>query len=171
MGVRTHLRVVHRHSRQSRAPTAERPHVQRPLQKPACTDPRLSRRQANRVTAPCLSDAALEAARAADMVLIPCRPSAADLTAIGASVELARTAAVPTHAILNAAPVRNPLTEQACEAIARYGINTVPVVIHQRIDHVHAYTAGLAATELAPRSKAARELDALFAWITQGALL
>ena len=41
---RTHLRVVHRHSRQSRAPTAERPHVRRPLQKPACTDPRLSRR-------------------------------------------------------------------------------------------------------------------------------
>ena len=122
-------------------------------------------------TAPQVSDAALEAARAADMVLIPCRPSAADLTAIGASVELARAAAVPTHAILNAAPVRNPLTEQAREAIARYGINTVPAVIHQRIDHVHAYTAGLAATELAPRSKAARELDALFAWITQGALL
>ena len=57
------------------------------------------------------------------------------------------------------------------EAIARYGINTVPAVIHQRIDHVHAYTAGLSAAELAPRSKAARELDALFAWITQGALL
>ena len=43
--------------------------------------------------------------------------------------------------------------------------------IHQRIDHVHAFTAGLAATELAPRGKAARELGALFAWITQGALL
>ena len=118
-----------------------------------------------------MREAAREAARAADMVLIPCRPSAADLTAIGASVELARAAAVPTHAILNAAPVRNPLTEQACEAIARYGINTVPAVIHQRIDHVHAFTAGLSATELAPRSKAAHELDALFAWITQGALL
>ena len=122
-------------------------------------------------TAPQVSEAALEAARAADMVLIPCRPSAADLTAIGASVELARAAAVPTHAILNAAPVRNPLTEQAREAIARYGINTVPAVIHQRIDHMHAYTAGLSATELAPRSKAARELEALFAWIIQGALL
>ena len=82
-----------------------------------------------------------------------------------------RAAAVPTHAILNAAPVRNPLTEQARDAIARYAVNTVPVVIHQRIDHVHAYTAGLSAAELAPRSKAARELEALFAWITQGALL
>ena len=76
--------------------------------------------------APHVSDAALEAARAAHMVLIPCRPSAADLTAIGASVELARQAGVPAHAVLNAAPVRNPLTEQAREAIARYGINTVP---------------------------------------------
>ena len=122
-------------------------------------------------TAPHVSDAALEAARAGDMVLIPCRPSAADLTAIGASVELARQAGVPAHAILNAAPVRNPLTEQAREAIARYGINTVPIVVHQRIDHVHAFTAGLSAAEIAPRSKAARELEALFAWITQGALL
>ena len=29
-----------------------------------------------------------------------------------------------------------------------------------RIDHVHAYTAGLSAAELAPRSKAARKLEA-----------
>ena len=121
-------------------------------------------------TAPQVSAAALEAARAADMVLIPCRPSAADLTAIGATVDLARQAGVPAHAILNAAPVRNPLNDQARDAIARYGVNTVPTVIHQRLDHVHAYTAGLAATEFAPRSKAARELDDLFTWITQGAL-
>ena len=122
-------------------------------------------------TAPHVSAAALEAARAAHLVLIPCRPSAADLTAIGASIALSRQAGVPTHAVLNAAPIRNPLTDQAREAIARYGIEAAPAVIHQRIDHVHAFTAGLSATELAPRSKAARELGALFTWITQGALL
>ena len=86
-------------------------------------------------------------------------------------IEVQRFSPRSSHAILNAAPVRNPLTEQAREAIARYGINTVPAVIHQRIDHVHAFTAGLAATELAPRGKAARELEALFTWIAQGALL
>ena len=122
-------------------------------------------------TAPHVSEAALEAARAADLVLIPCRPSAADLSAIGRTIEIAREAGVPAHAVLNAAPVRNPLTEQARNAIARYEINTVPVVIHQRIDHVHAYTAGLSAAELSPRSKAASELQALFDWLTQGALL
>ena len=122
-------------------------------------------------TAPHVSEAALEAARAADTVLIPCRASAADLTAIGRTIEIARAAAVPTHAVINAAPVRNALTDQARAAIARYGIHTVPIVVHQRIDHVHAYTAGLSAAELAPRGKAAGEVDALFRWLTQGALL
>lgn len=122
-------------------------------------------------TAPHIGDAALDAARAADLVLIPCRASAADLTAIGASVELTRQANVSTHAVINAAPVRSPLVAQAREAIAGYGIDTMPMVIHQRIDHVHAFTAGLTATEHAPRGKAARELNALFAWIVQRELL
>lgn len=42
-------------------------------------------------TAPHVTEAALTAANAADVVLIPCRPSAADLAAIDASIELART--------------------------------------------------------------------------------
>lgn len=74
------------------------------------------------------------------------------------------------HAVvITCAPPR--FTDQAREAIARYGIEAAPAVIHQRIDHVNAFTAGLSATELAPRGKAARELGALFTWITQGALL
>ena len=121
-------------------------------------------------TAPHAADTALQAARAADRVLIPCRASAADLSAIGATVDLARLAETPASAVLNAAPVRNPLTDQARAAIAQYGIETAPAVIHQRIDHVHAFTAGLTAGELAPRSKAAAELNALFKWLTQGEL-
>ena len=121
-------------------------------------------------TAPHVSDSARAAAWAADLVLIPCRSAAADLSAIGASIELAQGAGRTPSAVLNAAPVRNPLLAEAREAIVRYDINMVPIVIHQRIDHVHAFTAGLAATELAPRSKAAAELRALFAWLCNGAL-
>ena len=43
-------------------------------------------------TAPHAAEAALAAARAADFVLIPCRASETDLTAIGATVALARRA-------------------------------------------------------------------------------
>ena len=120
--------------------------------------------------APHAADAALAAARAADAVLIPCRASAADLAAISATINVARLANRPAHAVLNAVPVRNPLADQARAAIARYAIETSPVVMHQRIDHVHAWTNGLTAQESAPRSKAAGETEALFDWLRNGAL-
>ena len=123
-------------------------------------------------TAPHVSDAALEAARAAHMVLIPCRPSAADLTAIGASVELARQAGVPAHAVLNAAPVRKPAH--------RAGTRGDRSLWHQHGPHrrspthrprscVHRRTLGGRAG--ATWQSRARELEALFTWIAQGALL
>ena len=121
-------------------------------------------------TAPHAAVAALAAARAADLVLVPCRPAVADVTAIGTTIDIARAAQRTATVVLNAAPIRNPLTDQARTAILGYGIDCAPVVVHQRIDHVHAWTAGLSAQEHAPRSKAATELAALFAWLSHGAL-
>ena len=63
----------------------------------------------------------------------------------------------------------NPITDQALAAIAGYGVKTCPVVVHQRIEHVHAFTSGLSASESAPNGKAASEINELFEWI-QGAL-
>ena len=40
----------------------------------------------------------------------------------------------------------------------------VGTVIHQRIAHVHAFTAGQTVQEFKPRSKAAAELAALYRW-------
>lgn len=121
-------------------------------------------------TAPHAADAALQAARASDLVLIPCRSSAVDLSSIGASIDLTKIANCTAVAIINSAPVRNPLTEQTRTAIGGYGADCAPVVVHQRIDHVHAFTVGLTAEELAPRSKAASELGALFNWLRIGGL-
>ena len=59
-------------------------------------------------TAPHAADAALGAARAANAVLIPCRASAADLTAISATIDVARLAGRPAYAILNAVPGPEP---------------------------------------------------------------
>ena len=116
-------------------------------------------------TAPSVANSALLAARAADWVLIPCRPSVADLTAIGASVEIAREAARLSVAVINAAPVRSPLIGQAVAALRAYGLEVAPV-IHQRIAHVHAFTAGLAASETGYAGKAAgAEMAALFDWL------
>ena len=122
-------------------------------------------------TAPHAADAALAAARASDVVLIPCRASTADLVAIGASIDLTRIAGKPAAVVLNAAPVANPLTSQALAAIAGYGVTACPVVVHQRIEHVHAFTSGLAAIESAPSGKAAAEINKLFGWIRGAANL
>ena len=116
-------------------------------------------------TAPHAADAALGAARAADLVIIPCRPSTADLHAISASIDLSRLAGTRAAVLINAAPVRNPVVGQAQAAITGYQIEAVPVVVHQRIDHMHAFTAGLAASEFAPGGKAATEISELFKWI------
>ena len=112
-------------------------------------------------TAPHSTGAALKAAQAADLVLIPCRASVADLHAIGTSIEISRTARTAA-VVLNAAPVQGPLVSQAQAAIAGYEVDMVPVVLHQRIAHVHAFTNGLTAPELARSSKAGTELAALF---------
>ena len=116
-------------------------------------------------TAPHAADAALAASRCADLVLIPCRPSAPDLDAVGATIDIARIADRPAVALINAAPVRNPLVEQAREAFEGYSTECAPVTVHQRITHVHAWTQGRTAAEIAPRAKAAIEISELFNWI------
>ena len=116
-------------------------------------------------TAPHASDAALAAARAADLILIPCKPSVADLAAIGTSVDIARMAGKPTLSVINQATVGSTLIAEARDAIAGYGIACAPAVVHHRLDHVRAFTEGLTAQEYAPRGKAAFEIDELWNWI------
>ena len=116
-------------------------------------------------TAPHATDAALVAARASDFVLIPCRPATADLVAIGASIDLIRIVDKPGAVVINAAPVANPLTGQAIATISGYDVTACPVVVHQRIEHVHAFTSGLSASESVPSGKAAAEINELFEWI------
>ena len=116
-------------------------------------------------TAPHSAEAALAAARASELVLIPCRASTADLHAIAASVDLVRIAGARAAAVLNAAPVQGPLADEALTALAGYDLAAAPVVMHQRIAHVYAFTVGLTAAELEPAGKASAELDALYRFV------
>ena len=116
-------------------------------------------------TAPHASDAALAAARASDLILIPCKASVADLDAIGPSVDIARMAGNITVAVISQATVGSTLIAEARDAIAGYAIACSPVVVHNRLDHVRALTNGLTAQEYAPRGKAASEIGELWNWI------
>lgn len=117
-------------------------------------------------TAPHSSDAAIAAAEAADLILIPCRAGILDLRAIATTARIVKVTGKPAFVILNAAPIRAPrLIEDATAAVGQHGLKVSPVIIHQRSAYAHALTAGQSAEEYEPDGKAAEEIGALFAWV------
>lgn len=98
-------------------------------------------------TAPHTEIAALDAARASDMALVPCKPSLIDLQAIGSTIDVVQLARIPAHIVFNAVLPRGDLTAQARQAVGLYDVPCAPCEIGHRIGFVHAYNAGLTVQE------------------------
>ncbi|HQT65834.1 MAG: hypothetical protein B7Z71_00470 [Acidocella sp. 21-58-7] len=113
-------------------------------------------------TAPNADQAALTAARAADLIIIPCRPAIYDLAAMLASVDLAELAKKPHMAVINAAPVQGDSAEDARKNLTGQGVTVSDVVIHHRAAFANSAISGLTAQEYEPRGKGASEILALF---------
>ncbi len=116
-------------------------------------------------SAPNADSASLAAARAADLILIPCRPAAFDLNAIGTTLNLAMVANKPAYVVLNAVPPLGKVGEEARLALEEGGVMVAGPMLHHLVAFSHAVNDGRTAQELDPRSKAAMEIDALFAWV------
>ena len=116
-------------------------------------------------TAPHSERDALGAARAADLILIPCRPAILDLRAIGNTVDLARIAEKAAAVVLNTVPPRGNIADDASQAVQGYNVDIAPVHIGQRAAFQHALTGGLTAQEYEPGGKAADEVLQLYKWI------
>ena len=112
-------------------------------------------------TAPHAEGGALAAARAADLVVIPCRPAVFDLQALGAALDIARIAGTPTLAVLNAIPPRGTQAEQARAILVDSGIDVAGPMLTHRQAFVHALARGEAASEFDPKGKASAEILAL----------
>lgn len=113
-------------------------------------------------TAPSSEGAALTAARAADLVIIPCRPSNLDLDAVGDTVNIAKLANKPAMFVLNGCQAGSSLAEEAAEALTEYGLPILPVRIGQRVAFVKSLTKGLGVIEADPSSPAASEIRQLY---------
>ncbi|RYU60803.1 ParA family protein [Methylolobus aquaticus] len=118
-------------------------------------------------TAPHSESAALAAARAADLILIPCRPAILDLHAIGTTIDLARLAGTRAAVVLNAVPPRGSLADEAAEAVAGYQVPLAPVRVTQRAAFVHCLTVGKAIQEFEPRGRGTVEIGGLYRWICE----
>jgi chromosome partitioning protein len=116
-------------------------------------------------TSPNSESGSLAAARAADLVLIPCRPHLLDIRAIGTSIEVAKLAQKPFAVVINAVPHRGGLGAEAEAAIAQYGAPIAPVQLVLRAAYYHCLVNGQVAQEYEPLGKAAEEIHELYKWV------
>ena len=114
-------------------------------------------------TAPHADHAALQAARVADLVAIPCRPSTFDIAAISATLDLCKLANKQARVIINAAPIRSRVTTEAEGAIAQQGGQVSSAVIRQRVAFQHCMIDGRTAAEFEPGGQASEEIARLLA--------
>jgi len=114
-------------------------------------------------TAPHSETAALDAAKAADVVLIPCRASYIDLKAVATTVDIVHLAKRPPAMFVLSCvrPGDKSLPNDAEEALAEHGLPIASVRITLRSDCVHALTAGQTISEYAPNSSADQEVHQL----------
>lgn len=115
-------------------------------------------------TSPNSENASLVAARAADLILIPCRPHLLDLKAIHSSIEIARLAQKNFYVVINAVPPRGALGAEAKAAIAQYGATVAPEHLSMRAAYYHCLVNGQAAQEYEPHGRAAEEASRLYKW-------
>ena len=121
-------------------------------------------------TRPSAEDDALEAARAADLVLIVLKPTILDLRAVAATVDTVKAAGASAVFLINQAPagrngIEASIVQEAVEALAGYGLPVCPVVLHNRASYHAALIDGRAVIEAEPSGKAASEIDALWAYV------
>ena len=111
------------------------------------------------------------AVAAADLCLIPARPTAADIEAAAPALAAIRADGKPFAFVLNQTPVRSQRPEAAAASLGAtaaslnmMGVLALPYIA-QRNDQQDALAAGLAVTEFARQGKSADEIRALWRWV------
>jgi chromosome partitioning protein len=110
------------------------------------------------------SAGALAALRAADLALIPCRPTPADLRAFKPTLAAVYRLDKSFAFILNQAPPRSYRVRDASDGLAALGM-LADVSIVTRNDHQDAIGLGQGVTEFNPAGQAADEVRRLWTWV------
>jgi chromosome partitioning protein len=103
--------------------------------------------------------------QAADLCLLPARPTRLDVEATAATFRAAFLAKRKAAFVLNQCPPthRSARASEAAKELVRLGALAEPM-LSSRIDFQDAIAAGLGVTEYARESKAAEEIEALWNW-------
>lgn len=117
-------------------------------------------------TAPHSNRTAALAAQLADVVLIPCRPTAFDVDAITSTLTITKLAEAHAKAavVLNAIPTRGDYAEEVRAGLSEL-VTVAPVHLYQRAAYFNAVNDGRSVEEYEPKGKAAEEIRALYQWV------
>jgi len=115
-------------------------------------------------TPPRAADAAMAAAQAADLILIPSRPTINDLETIATTRDLISGAGASAKiaVVLNGIPPQGRQREQAENAVREMGLYICPVAFGHRSAFTHGAVLGQTAQEFDPSGKAAGEIKQLY---------
>ena len=116
-------------------------------------------------TAPHSDRTALDAAKAADVILMPCRAAILDIEAVTTTLELVQTTGKPIYAVLNATSPQGHEAREAAEALAELDVQTCPTWLGNRVAFARSLISGQTAQEVDPKGKAAREIAQLHAFL------
>lgn len=119
-------------------------------------------------TPPAAGPDAVEAVQAADLVLIPCRPSLIDLDAIKRTAQLLKTTKAKGFVLLNAAPpTAVTLIDEAQKFAETTGLAVAPAVLRERSSFRNSWPTGQGVIEYEPEGKAAAEIASLMKFISE----
>lgn len=117
-------------------------------------------------TPPLAQADASAAARAADLVLVPCRPRAFDLHAVRITASLVEITRKPAFAVFNGGhPSASTGYAEPEEVMRSLGLDVAPFRLADRAPFHQATMTGQAAQELEPNGRAAQEIAAAWTWI------
>ena len=102
--------------------------------------------------------AAREAARVADLVIVPVRPTVVDLEAAAETLARIQNVTARVVVVLNQVPTRGRDADEAAALLAGQGVEVCPARIGNRIAYSRSLIDGRVAQELEPDGKAADEI-------------
>ena len=112
-------------------------------------------------TPPTISEQNVSILKLADLVVIPVRPSPADLWAVSHTVALTQEAGKPFLFVITQAKTNASITAQTVAALSHHG-RVAKTFIADRVPYAAAMTDGHSASELAGRGQAAQEVAGLW---------
>jgi chromosome partitioning protein len=101
------------------------------------------------------------AIEAADVALIPCRPSIVDLRAVQNTIRICRYREITPHVVLTQTETQGTVADEARAMLVQLGVNVLPETLGRRIAFSHSMIEGQGVSEFDPRGKGAQEVRAL----------